>query len=421
MFSKNSSNQTGDLAVNVMNRGGGLLMGRSKEEYHRAEVDEFAGEQDELAFLVSPSSEQAQIQEHLNNATPIVRYSHIKTALVNSLADLDNQIRQMEFRNVFRLSYNETIISEETPSYYFIKAGGTSHSGNLYLSQNFLNFCSLGTVNSSQSITTSMLFESSQDPSLIFTVPYSHIVSLQKQSPVSLAGTGKLSSLSFSGYLVIATKNRYEFCISFSSVKARDRVSDMLLSRIKTVDWNFDDDVIIGGRNGPLNAQKQDSPTARKSMTLDGTDSALSTLLSSTKTYEDSKPDILLTGLNFLITEGNASPAPLFLFNDKSIVRWAEYFDAYGKDVCIVKDMSRLRELIVSSNGVPDLYRGDFWMLVSGAWTSRPEKGYYESLLLANTHRVNPFAEEIEKDVRRFVSLTSEVYLNIQPFKAPLA
>lgn len=64
--------------------------------------------------------------------------------------------------------------------------------------------------------------------------------------------------------------------------------------------------------------------------------------------------------------------------------------------------MNRLRELIIQTNGVPDLYRGDFWMLVSGAWNSRPEKGYYEKLLADNAGRLNPFAEEIEKDVRRF-------------------
>jgi hypothetical protein len=70
-----------------------------------------------------------------------------------------------------------------------------------------------------------------------------------------------------------------------------------------------------------------------------------------------------------------------------------------------VKDMSKLRELIVQTNGVPDLYRGDFWMLVSGAWNSRPAPGYYESLLIDNIDRINPFAEEIEKDVRRLYYL----------------
>jgi hypothetical protein len=48
-----------------------------------------------------------------------------------------------------------------------------------------------------------------------------------------------------------------------------------------------------------------------------------------------------------------------------------------------------------------DLYRGDVWMLISGAWNSKPEKGYYGQLLIRNKDNYNPFAEEIEKDVRR--------------------
>lgn len=428
MFSKSNSNQTGDLAISVMNRGGGLLMGRSRGDFIRPGLRDETDQDEDMDF--SKMQGNTIMQESISdsklkasNASPIVRYSHIKTALVNSLADLDNQIRQMEFRNIFRLSYTETITSQESPCYYFIKAeGGVTHQGDIYLSQNFINFCSLGPISAaSQTNTTSMLFETSQDPALIFTIPYSHIVSIQKQSPTSLAAMGKLFSMSLSGYLVISTKNRYEFWLSFSSLKARDRLYDLLLSRIKTVDWNFDDDVIIGGRNGPLNnAEKTKTPMARRMSMLDGSNSAINLILDTHRV--ESKVEILRTGLGFLIpSKEKDGSAPLFLSNDKGVVRWAEYFDAYGKDVCIVKSMIRLRELIVQTNGVPVLYRGDFWMLVSGAWNSRPEKGYYESLLSENKQRINPFGEEIEKDVRRYtVKLIIGACLNIQHFKVLL-
>lgn len=306
MFSKQNTNQTGDLAVNVMNRGGGLLIGSARGDFHT-----FNEDYQYESYALSPNNTISLPSQPETQA--IVRYSHIKIAHVHSLSDLDNQIRQMEFRNVFRLSYTETIVSEETPCYYIIK-GGASHSGNLYLSQSFINFCSLGPILNTQTMTTSMLFDSSQDPNLIFTVPYSHIVSVQKQSP----GFVKLLSLSFSGYLTITTKNRYEFCLSFSSMKARDRVSDMLLSRIKTVDWNFDDDVIIGGRNGPLNAEK-----VRKRASFDGSNHILNEILP----QKVIKQEILLTGLNFIIPQKNKTP--LFLSNDIASVKWAEYFDFY--------------------------------------------------------------------------------------------
>jgi hypothetical protein len=309
MFSKHNCNQTGDLAVNIKSRGGGLLMLSSRGDYIESDVDVQTDDLDFSLLLPLPP-----ISPMANQNQPIVRYSHIKIACIYSLADLDNQIRQMEFRNVFRLSYSETIVTEETPCYYFVKTGGTSYTGNLYLSQSFINFCSLGTVLTTN-MTNSMLFDSSLDPALIFTIPYSHIVSVQKQSPTSL--------MSLSGYLAISTKNRYEFSLSFSSIKARDRVMDMVLSRIKTVDWNFDEDVIIGGRNGPLNAQKK---LVGDSSSLDGKNDAINTILS----QNPPKHDILLTGLSFLIPHKEKSGnIPMFLSNDKTSIKWAEYFDAY--------------------------------------------------------------------------------------------
>ncbi|KAI8916136.1 rab-GTPase-TBC domain-containing protein [Gorgonomyces haynaldii] len=391
LFSKNNINTTGDLAVHVTNRGGGLML-RSRDEYHQEEEMQFdVSEQLDFTRLTDSVPERPSATQRQTHV--IVRYSHIKTALVNSLPDLDDQIRQMEFRNVFRLSYQETITMEETPCYYVIKSNLQTHTGSLYLSQNFMNFCALGQPITPPIQTTSMLFDVSQDPNIVLTVPYSHLVSVQRQSPTSL-GLGKLAS---SGYLVVSTKNRYEFWLSFNNVKTRDRVCEILLNRIKTVDWNFDDDLIIGGRNGPLGVKEEKK---RASVVLDGTHPGVNELLSMPQ--KPPKQDLLQTGLKFLVEvrERDGSLQSLAV-NDKTVIKWAEYFDTHGKDVSIVKDMKQLRDLLQTTSGVPDLYRGDFWMLVSGAWNSRPEKGYYERLLVDNAKRVNPFAEEIEKDVRR--------------------
>jgi hypothetical protein len=122
---------------------------------------------------------------------------------------------------------------------------------------------------------------------------------------------------------------------------------------------------------------------------------------------DGSKMMIQTTGLKFtnpIITkDGN----PEFdRSTQQDVNKWTEYFDTHGRDVCIIKEMKPLRELITQTNGVPDIYRGDFWMLVSGAWYSKPQTGYYENLLSENKLKKNPFAEEIEKDVRRFCILT---------------
>jgi hypothetical protein len=407
LFSKQNSNLTGDLSNNVMGKGGGLL--RSKEEYggdtipEEEEVNLGVMTAHDFGDTIEPTVQPTisipkQKQEDL-----IVRYSHIKTALVKTLSELDDQIKNMEFRNLFRLSYLETIKVEETGCSFFVKHANQFVQGNLYLSQNFVNFASQGPNGNPGSgnalaVTTSMLFDSQADATLVIVIPYAHIVSVKKQPPTALTTVTKLS-ISLSGYLVISTKNKMEFWISFSSSKSRDRLSDELLSRIKSVDWNFDEDVVIGGRNGPhLERTISTSSLHRQSFSSSG----LSPVEPIHQDLDGSKMTIETSGLKFTTTtiskDGNTD-------GDRStqqdVNKWTDYFETHGRDVCIIKEMKPLRELITLTNGVPDVYRGDFWMLVSGAWYSRPATGYYQHLLTENELKRNPFAEEIEKDVRR--------------------
>jgi hypothetical protein len=410
LFSKHNSNLTGDLSNNVMNKGGGLL--RSKEEYGTEviqEEEEFnLGERDfgdvfESVVKITPTEEKK-----LSSVDQIVRYSHIKTALVKSLGDLDEQIKNMEFRNLFRLSHHETITSEETGVSFYVKHSNQFVVGNLYLVQNFVTFASQGPNsnpgnNNTMAVTTSMLFESQADASHLFVIPYAHIVSVKKQPPTALTSVTKLS-ISLSGYLVIATKNKLEFWLSFSSSKIRDRMSDELLSKIKSVDWKFDEDVVIGGRNGPL-LERTSSATSLHRASISSTGLASPVEPTIHQDLDGSKLTIQTTGLKFLHPIITKDGTPEFdRSTQQDVNKWSEYFEHHGKDVCIIKEFKLLRELITTTNGVPDIYRGDFWMLVSGAWYSRPPSGYYERLLLENKHKKNPFAEEIEKDVRRFVS-----------------
>ncbi|KAI8900293.1 rab-GTPase-TBC domain-containing protein [Globomyces pollinis-pini] len=407
MFSKNNSNLTGDLSNNVVNKGGGLLMVRSKDEYGTDDHGDFnLGERmEELDFGehdvgdASPTNSIPKTNDSKSNT--IARYSHIKTALIHSVVELDEQIRNMEFRNVFRLSYQETISVEESPCHYFIKSSNSFCVGNFYLCQNFLNFASLPTStlnsNSSQSITTSMLFDSQADPALVFVIPYAHIVSLKKQPPTALASASKLA-ISLSGYLVVSTKNRIEFWLSFSSTQKKDRVYDELLSRIKSVNWKFDNDIMIGGRNGPNAGLDIVKTKSSHSLSLP----TFAPELTKITNLEMKSLNVQTMGLKFTFPiVGKDGNSEFDRTTQQEVNLWSDYFENYGKDVCIVKDMKVLRDLIIKTDGLPDIYRGDFWMLVSGAWYSRPATGYYESLLTDNKDRVNPFGEEIEKDVRR--------------------
>jgi hypothetical protein len=238
----------------------------------------------------------------------------------------------------------------------------------------------------------------------VFVIPYAHIVSVKKQAAAALASATKLS-ISLSGYLVVSTKNKNDFWLSFSNVKNRDRVSDELFSRIKSVDWKFDEDMVIGGRNGPP------APERRLSSTLPNHRTSISSLPSHPSQeniprlsdIDGKRVDIHTSGLKFIYPAlGKDGNTELDRYSQADLNKWTEYFDSRGRDVCMIKDIKVLRDLLALTGGLPDIYRGDFWMLVSGAWFSKPPNGYYEGLLMENKHKRNPFAEEIEKDVRRY-------------------
>ncbi|KAJ3026290.1 hypothetical protein HDV00_012031 [Rhizophlyctis rosea] len=485
---------TGDLSSNVSNRGGNLLMmGRSREDMqffkHQGmglddDVEEgdftdqrLKTEESRVQLTVEQSSDEANGDHdpHLDtdtsasaSTTGLLRYSHISTASINSLDDLDTQNRNIEFRNLFRLPFHETITAEESPCYFYHRTTTASHSGNIYLSQNFLNFASLSATaapasSGNLSISTSMLFDSTLEPTLIFVIPYPHIVSVKKQPPTALPTAGKLSNLSLSGYLQIFTKTGQEFWLSFGSVKSRDKFSDVLLQRMKQVDWRFDDDVIIGQRNGAAGhigeggsaaaAQQAGSPATPQSPSVvvrskEGSSGSLDEYMSVVAGMDADQRyatnvgavggvavHILQVGLKFLFDDLESEGVlPLVLrqrnnsqdLNDVETVRkeqqagnkaeelearrqgervavgkWNEYMEENGKDVCMIKDLRGLRELIVRTDGIPNKFRGDFWMFCTGAWYSRPDEDYYKKLVIDHMGRVGPFTEEIEKDVRR--------------------
>jgi hypothetical protein len=405
MYSKHNTNITGDLSSTTSHKGGNLLATKSKEEFGGLETFSFttpvkSSDNEIEEFDVADS--QAEVKKAAGIVRPVLkkkigRYSHIKTATVFTLADLDGQTRNMEFRNLFRLSSKDTIVMEELNCHFYQKYSGSFCLGHLYLSENFLNYATVSAdVNQSGNTASMMLLDCSGDPSLLFVIPYSHIVSVQKQPPTALAFSNAKLAISLSGYLVISTKNKVEFWLSFSSAKSRDRVSTDLLQRIKTVGWKFDDDFIIGKRNSPPEFEQRSSSPSKSSSR---------SRLSMKSSFEDlngGTEEILTMGLKFVNPIiGKDGSEEIERTTQSNLNLWTEYFETRGKDVCIVKDIKAIKNLLATTNGVPDLYRGDFWMLASGAWYTRPSRGYYQSLLRDNKNKINPFEEEIEKDVRR--------------------
>ncbi|KAJ3389031.1 TBC1 domain member 9, partial [Lobulomyces angularis] len=439
MYAK--GNTTGDLANNLVNRGGGLLsisMGRSRDEVNFSPISALPGVSDLgegdftdefMEIDTSPNTvsknEILQKQKELEKAKSDLLYSSITTLNINNMVDLDFQLKNNEFKNVFRLPGDESIILEENPCHLYQKLSGNSVTGTLFLAQDFICFSSavtpvnaviqnlpslpniygyLGVQNTllippaTNLTSNSLLFENSLESVISFVIPLPHITSVTKQPPTALNTGLKINAFAISGYLVITTKNKFEYWLSFSSLKNRDKMSVDLLQKIKNVDFRFDNDVLIGEREGKVLKEallKKKENRFRSSSLNDSMDDVAFHSLTSKKKVE---AEILQSPLRLKfgkdppkVTLGNVNPNQL----------WEEYLELSGKDVCIVKDFKKIRELILKTDGIPHHLRGDFWMLFTGAWYSRSDADYYKNLVEEKSGKVGPFTEEIEKDVHR--------------------
>ncbi|KAI8589919.1 rab-GTPase-TBC domain-containing protein [Geranomyces variabilis] len=438
MFGK--GNVSGDLSANVGSRGGGILtMGRSRDEFsffsgRSASVmsdvlDETDFTEQRFDKASTPAMEDADdtvdstradggdsAADNENSAQgrgahSLVRYAAVSAATIKTIAELDVQTRNLEFRQLFRLPFAENVVLEEAPVYYYHKAAATSFTGRLFLSPNFFNFIGLGPAGgpggASAAMSLSLLFDSPSDPSLIMVLPYPHIVSVKKQPPTALPAAGKLSAFSLSGYLVLSTKNKQESWLSFANVKSRDRVADMLLQRMKQVDFQFDDDIIIGGgargagaagsagvagtgaspsTPGTPNTPPVSSPMYRPTHSVNSTGSL----------DEYTRPQDPSSG-----GASSSQPERKKQLDATALDAWNTYFEANGRDVCMVRDLRPLRDLVLRTDGIPTAFRGDVWMICAGARYSRPDGSYYTALVADHVNETSAFAEEIEKDVRR--------------------
>ncbi|KAJ3209806.1 TBC1 domain member 8B [Dinochytrium kinnereticum] len=480
MFSK--TNTTGDLANSGVSRGGGLLIGRSRDDISfrltrkssivSIDIDEEDFTTIKAAALKEEDSKDDILPVITENLTALTKSSlnainnasFLSVSDISSVEDVETQLRNIEFRSLFRLPGTEAIALEETSCSYWHRLSTSTLSGNAYISQHFICFVAIpsqsvvsavGASVTGVSNGASLLFPDSMntDPVFSFAIPFSQVVSLKKQPPTALPpDAGRITSIALSGYLVLSTRSRKDYWLSFTSVKGRDRVAEEALNRMKSVDWRLDDDLSIGGRNGYLKVTAAGDKSGAKANEGDpprDSTSSLSDYLSSlsdngaltsraAKAGAIGAMEVLVVpiGLTFFFDDGygdsssselarlrkeaaatvlskdGRDPLPLrpeemeareslFRFQKASEKSWISYFDACGRDVCMLKDFRFLRDLIIRTNGVPDLFRGDFWMIASGAWFSRPENNYYLNLVNSHIGIVSPFTEEIEKDVRR--------------------
>ncbi|KAJ3328485.1 hypothetical protein HDU93_001457, partial [Gonapodya sp. JEL0774] len=188
--------------------------------------------------------------------------------VVNTVEDLEIRKHTKNILAGLRLPAAERIAFECVGSYHYSPTVDTIPGVLLALSS-FVSFLSAAVVKN---------FEGSGAPGVIyagvdadklmtFCIPYSLITSVTKRPPTTLPPSFNTSltsfSLSLSGYVVITTRTKVEFWMSFPSQRSRDQVNDIILERLKSV--TFDpSDWVIGGSPLGVSSRKSGggSPTS---------------------------------------------------------------------------------------------------------------------------------------------------------------
>jgi hypothetical protein len=321
---------TGDLGSGASRKASTVLLGRGREMMFSVnspalvEEDE-TGDIDKMGEVKKPKE---RVHELL--------YSQVTTLNFKTIVEMESQLKNLEFKNVFRLPVYETITDQESPCYLYISNPSSSTPcGTLFFGVEFLCF---GSTLSSKDValnlpllstilpllsrsptppshpSDSLIFSDSGQVAVNFVLPYSHITSISTHAATALVRINP----SMSGYILVKTRGGASHYLSFSSMRTRDRVAGEIMERIRNS--RFGDSVIIGGRNG-----NEVVPKEREV----GSDIGVGEV-----------------GLRLLFNDDG-----LFERNE-SVGMWEEYFKIHGGDVCMIKDMKRLREMVLKSNGV---------------------------------------------------------------------
>uniref|UniRef100_A0A3Q4GS45 TBC1 domain family, member 9 (with GRAM domain) n=1 Tax=Neolamprologus brichardi TaxID=32507 RepID=A0A3Q4GS45_NEOBR len=191
--------------------------------------------------------------------------------------------------------------------------------------------------------------------------------------------------------LSISTKNRMTFL--FANLKDRDflvqRLSDFLqqttsktyLEKELTSSLNSSDDE----HGSLLSSSPQHSLGSEGERKFNLNDSSVPTATQALMTmYRRNSPE-----------EFNPKLAKEFLKEQA----WKNHFTEYGQGVCMYRT-EKTKELVLK--GIPEIMRGELWLLFSGAINEMTtHAGYYEDLVEKSMGKYNLATEEIERDLHR--------------------
>ncbi|KAF9412037.1 TBC1 domain member 9B [Podila epigama] len=354
--------------------------------------------------------------------------------MVSSTADLETYTRNHNFRFVFRLPLSELPLDEFSATLE-TKNVADAQPGSLFLSQKFLCYLSKTASSTDDSLGTS-LGTLPSNPALTLVIPYTEIVEVKRDvgpmsntqaaQPISPKITS--SFMSFVGRpsmgILVSVRSRGQFWFTGNGHQ-NQAIYDAVSEKVHAVDHSTE---LLRS----LEIQSNSSREGQRHRATSPTKSASSSSWSLKSRSQGSSEDRTVVDEGGLQDkkgvgwEGDAIvPLPLglnHLFKESSLGEkkagrgrngadevsssiemeqecdWVDYFALYGRDTCMIKT-SQLRTLIMG--GVPDTFRPQLWMVLSGASYLQSGDMSYRTNLHENVGRLSQALGEIEKDVKR--------------------
>nr|XP_005284379.1 TBC1 domain family member 9 isoform X5 [Chrysemys picta bellii] len=282
--------------------------------------------------------------------------------------DLDARAKSERYRALFRLPKDEKL-DGHTDCTLWTPFNKMHILGQMFVSTNYICF-------------------TSKEESLC-----SLIIPLREVSVVEKAD----SSSVLPSPLSISTKNKMTFL--FANLKDRDflvqRISDFLLQTTpKTYSekeiagsYNSSDDEVYSRPSSIVSSSPQRSLSSEadgeRQFNLNGNSIPTATQALMTM-YRRRSPE-----------EFNPKLAKEFLKEQA----WKIHFAEYGQGLCMYRT-EKTRDLVLK--GIPEIMRGELWLLLSGAINEMAtHPGYYEDLVEKSMGKYNLATEEIERDLHR--------------------
>ncbi|CAO3563194.1 unnamed protein product [Mortierella alpina] len=378
-------------------------------------------------------------QESLRSPTikPTLTLNSAATSQICSTMDLKTLQQNSRFRSTFRLPPSEVLQRELSVSLE-TRAVSEAQPGTLYLAKRFI--CYRSGPSLASDISPEAALNEPSSPVLTLVVPLLEIVDVKIESSPSSTGhkSGPLSfhsglsaatsSQAFSSIMsfvgrpqasvMITVRSRATFWLTrtngsnqelFETIEKMVRASETTTPLLKTLEIQSSQAVIRKSTHPstrPTRSQNHSPKSHSEDRTL------VEEPLGAEMLDVDQDTTIPLpVGLQHLFAhvvkrkhalgkplDGSAAAEQDEQRDMDQECAWVDYLAMYGRDACMIKT-TQLRTLIL--NGIPETFRPQLWMVLSGATYFRSGEDSYRLSLEAGDDRVSAVLGEIEKDVVR--------------------